>query len=93
MPRNKNKTDFNVVYFLMVLIGCIFIIMGLHSIDNSVNMHYIEYKYNTHLEDNNSFGNGVSANMLYNFGILKIIFGTLILSLGSFCLGGGKNRL
>lgn len=68
-----------VIMMLMVL-GIFLIMMGVHNIDNSFNMKYVQTESDICLVDWTASGYASDANQVYSIGVMIIILGTALFS-------------
>lgn len=76
-----------ILLFAMCLVSVAVILTGLHDIDNSWNLAYVEKNFNLNLTDSNAFGRAYEPSGLYNLGMMLTMVGSVMLGVSAFNLG------
>lgn len=77
---------FNKLALMFVILGVVFFMNGIHTIDAAWNLQYIEAKTHTQYLDLNYFGNGFEKAELYRQGIMVTFAGFLLALMGALYL-------
>jgi hypothetical protein len=72
------KSGISNFFALLLVIGAVFFMVGMHNIDNAWNMGYVEHATGIQLFDSASLGSPMDKDSLYNAGIMITFFGFLI---------------
>ncbi len=70
------------VGILLLVIGLLFFGIGMHNIDNSWNMRYVECAFDTTMLDYNLLGEGATVERVYVQGVFLTELGMLLTVIG-----------
>jgi hypothetical protein len=82
-----NRLPISAILFLLLLLGILAVMTGLHDIDQGWNISYIDKTFNISLIDTSIIGTQYEANQLYNLGVLLVFCGLVISTFSAFELG------
>jgi len=75
------------ILVIVLVLGVVAILTGLHNIDNAWNIAYIQTNFGLVLNDSNAIGHTFNASALYNLGVILVMSGMFISVLSGFELG------
>jgi hypothetical protein len=77
-----------VFFILLLVLGTIFFMVGLHGIDNAWNLSYVENVSGGEWTDSSLFGGALSGGQLYSQSVLLTLVGFMIAVIAAIMIYG-----